>query len=808
MTGAAGGRQRPARGRWIRRVLVASLLLASAPVVATWLLLKASLPPVDGQILQPTLSAPVSIGRDAAGVPTVRARNRRDLAFATGFVHGQDRYFQMDLARRSAAGELAALFGGAALELDRSVRLHRFRARAEAVVSASGPAELAALQAYADGVNAGLGSLAVRPFEYLMLGQAPVAWRPADTVLVLYAMFLQLNDSTGRRDLERGFVYRHLPRSVYDALYPLGTEWDAPLAGGRAPARRLPSPREYDLRAIDTARRQPRRVPVAEPEPEVVPGSNNWAVAGASTADGRGLVANDMHLGLDVPNTFYRACLVHEADAVYLCGVTLPGTPALVAGSNGHIAWGFTNSYGDWTDLVSLQQGSVPGTYRIDGGDREYREFEEIIQVADDEPVTLVVRETDWGPVIPGITPDDGEYALVWTAHRPAAVNLGLMRLEGVQTVEEALPLAALAGIPPQNFTVADAGGNIGWTIAGRIPRRVGDFDSRRPADWSLPGSGWAGWVAPDEYPRIRNPRAGRIWTANARVVDGTAYRLIGPGDYDLGARAGQIRDALEVLTDAGPEDMLRIQLDDRAVFLGRWRQLLLAELDAEAVAARAARADYRALAEDWIPRASVDSVGYRLVRGFRARVQQQVLSGLTAGLETTLPEGRRLLPSRQFEGTLWRLVSERPPHLLPAGYQTWRELLLAAVDAGLDYYQANYDTPLSERTWGEHNTVRIQHPLSRAVPLLATLLDMPREPLPGDANLPRAQGTRFGASERFAVAPGAEERGYFHMPTGQSGHPLSEWYDAGHRDWADGKPTPFLPGVAVHRLELVPSRP
>jgi penicillin amidase len=303
-------------------------------------------------------------------------------------------------------------------------------------------------------------------------------------------------------------------------------------------------------------------------------------------------------------------------------------------------------------------------------------------------------------------------------------------------------------------------------------------------------------------------------------VVDGAAFRLIGPGDYDLGARAGQIRDALAVVADTGPEEMLRIQLDDRAVFLGRWRQLLLATLDAEATAARAARADFRALAEDWIPRASVDSVGYRLVRGFRARVQEQVLAGLTAGLESRLPDGRRLLPSRQFEGTLWRLVTERPPHLLPAGHGTWRDLLLAAVDEALDYYEANYETPLSERTWGEHNTVRIRrtwgehntvrirHPLSRAVPFLATLLDMPREPLPGDANLPRAQGTRFGASERFAVAPGAEEEGYFHMPTGQSGHPLSEWYDAGHRDWADGRPTPFLPGAPLHRLELVPSRP
>ncbi len=788
--------------RWLVRGAAALGLAALGAVATVWLVLRASLPPLDGRLEAAGLAAPVAVERDAAGVPTVTAGNRTDLAFATGFVHGQDRYFQMDLARRGAAGELAALFGAAALEMDRRVRLHRLRSRAEAVVEASSTAEQALIRAYAAGVNAGLGSLGARPFEYLLLGAAPVPWRPADTVLVLYAMFLQLNDETGRRDMERGFVHRRLPRAVYDLLYPLGTEWDAPLAGGPAPAPPLPAESRYDLRTL-SGRVAP--APAAEPEPPVIPGSNNWAVGGALTADGRGLVANDMHLGLAVPNTFYRACLVHRADDVRLCGVTLPGTPALVAGSNGRIAWGFTNSYGDWTDLVALEPGTRPGTYRTAAGEREYREVTETIEVAGGEPVELVVRETVWGPVLTGLTPADGEFALAWTAHRPGAVNLGLMRLEVARSVAEALPLAAAAGIPPQNFTVADADGSIGWTIAGRIPRRTGGYDSRRPADWSRPGVGWDGWVAPADYPRIVDPRSGRIWTANARVLDGRAFRLIGPGDYDLGARAGQIRDALAVVRAARPADMLAIQLDDRAVFLARWRGLLLEVLDESAVAADPARARYRQLAEEWIPRASVDSVGYRLVRSFRARVLERVMAGLTAELTPALPDDRRLAPSRQFEGTAWRLVRARPAHLLNPDYASWRELLLGAVDASIAWYTENYDSPLTERTWGERNTVRIQHPLSRAIPVLAPWLDMPYESLPGDANLPRAQGARFGASERFAVSPGAEEAGYFHMPAGQSGHPLSSWYDAGHDDWAQGRATPFLPGAAAHRLELVP---
>jgi penicillin amidase len=197
--------------------------------------------------------------------------------------------------------------------------------------------------------------------------------------------------------------------------------------------------------------------------------------------------------------------------------------------------------------------------------------------------------------------------------------------------------------------------------------------------------------------------------------------------------------------------------------------------------------------------------VGYRLVRSFRARVLERVMAGLTAELTPALPDGRRLAPSRQFEGTAWRLVTARPANLLNPDYASWRELLLGAVDASIASYGENYDSPLEERTWGERNTVRIQHPLSRAIPVLAPWLDMPYQSLPGDANLPRAQGARFGAAERFAVAPGAEEAGYLHMPTGPSGHPLSPWYDAGHDDWAVGRATPFLPGAAAHRLELVP---
>ncbi|MCG8371260.1 MAG: penicillin acylase family protein, partial [Proteobacteria bacterium] len=160
---------------------------------------------------------------------------------------------------------------------------------------------------------------------------------------------------------------------------------------------------------------------------------------------------------------------------------------------------------------------------------------------------------------------------------------------------------------------------------------------------------------------------------------------------------------------------------------------------------------------------------------------------------------------SNQFEGPLWQIVTQQPAHLLAADYDSWRDFFLTAVDENLRYFDDNYEDGIEQRSWGERNTAAIRHPLSRALPLLSAWLDMPREPLHGDANMPRVQSPAFGASERFAVAPGDEANGYLHMPAGQSGHPLSEYYRAGHADWVQGRATAFLPGPPQHILRLTP---
>jgi len=781
-------------------VLFVVALVAGAAGFVGWRL-RASLPALDGERALPGLSAPVTVERDELGVPTLGGTNRLDLVRATGFLHAQDRFFQMDLLRRAAAGELAALFGPAALDRDRTARVHRFRARAIEQLRAATATTRAALDAYAAGVGAGLAALGAAPPEYLLLRQDPVPWTPEDSYLVVMAMFLDLQDGTCARESARGVLFDALPAKLAAFVAAAGTEWDAPIVGAPIETPPIPEP------DVQEATAPPARAASANaaPEAEFVKGSNSWAISGAHTIHGGALLANDMHLGLSLPNIWYRMVIeLPGTDARRLAGVTLPGTPAVIAGSNGRVAWGFTNSYADWCDLVVLEpEGTDPEVYLTAEGPRRLEHHEERIVVKGGEDSTLDVAETIWGPVIDR---DHGDRwrALRWVAHESGATDLGLLRLEAASTVEEALDVTAEAGIPGQNVVVADRSGSIGWTIAGRIPRRSAAPPSV-PVSWHDAGA-WDGWLDAGEHPRVVNPPIGRIWTANNRVVDADRVAVVGDGGFDLGARARQIRDDLLAIERATEIDLLAVQLDDRALFLERWRGLLLDLLTPAALEASTQRAELRDVVEaGWTGRASVDSAGYRIVRAFRFTVAERVLGALTAPAKAADDRFSYARVTAHLEGPLWRLVTERPAHLLDPAFPSWDAWLLAAADAMVESLLDAPGKTLAERTWGERNTVRIRHPLSLGVPALAKWLDLPAEQLPGDFSVPRVQGARFGASERMVVSPGREETGIFHMPGGQSGHPLSPFYRAGHGAWAEGEATSFLPGLAEHRLTLVP---
>lgn len=813
-----------ARGERWRRWRLAGLATVTAAATGTagWSVAKmrGSLPQLEGARQLDGLAAEVRVERDALGVPSVHAGSRLDAARALGFLHAQDRFFQMDLLRRRAAGELAELVGPMALAVDRQARVHRLRQVARGAYADASPRDRGLLDAYTAGANAGLAALAAPPVEYLALGGTPRPWLAEDSFLCVLAMFLDLHDDAAALESLRGAIHDTLPPELAAFLLPAGSPWDAPVAGDALPSAPLPGAGIVDLRRFPpplVAERPAESAaddvfaPSGGRRGEVVIGSNNWAVAGTHSASGGALLAGDMHLRLGVPGIWYRAALHWRGDDGdrpgdggdrRVVGVTLPGTPAVVAGSNGRVAWAFTNTEGDWADLVVIESDPAdPGSYRTPDGPRPFGRATETIAVRGAADETLEIVTTVWGPVL-----DDDHRgrrrALRWTAHDPAAVNLRLVDFEEVADVDAAVRLAPSVGVPAQNLVCADASGRIAWTIIGRIPKRRG-WDGQLPVSWADGSCGWDGWLAGDDHPRLVDPPAGRLWTANARVADPDGARLVGDEGQDLGARQGQIRDTLLALDKATAADMLALQLDDRALFLGRWQQLLLELLTPAHVAAVPRRAEARRLVEAWGARATVESAGYRIVRAFRSAVARRALGSLTAPVAAADPRCDYLATFRRWEEPLWQLVVGRPTHLLDPRHRDWDDLLLSGLDEALD--GLDDEGPLAERTWGEWNTARIRHPLSAAVPALSDWLDMPAEPLPGDAHMPRVQAPQAGASQRMVVSPGREEEGVFHMPAGQSGHPLSHHYGDGHEAWVRGEPTPFLPGPVRHTLVLRP---
>lgn len=803
----------PRRKPYLR---IAGLYLLTALVAGTllawWILglLTGSLPTLEGRVKVEGISAEVRIERDDRGIPTLRAANRLDLAFATGYVHGQDRFFQMDFLRRHPAGELSELAGKAALSEDRHQRRHRFRFRAHEKLKQMAPEERLLLERYSAGVEAGRRSLRRPPFEYILLQTAPQPWLPEDTLLVVLGMFTLLQSTCTEHEKTHGVILEKLPAPLAAFLMPGGTPWDAALDGSTIPAPPIPGPEVLDLR---------KRPPAWEPLPPlhlppipegVPPGSNNWAVAGKRTVHGGAIVANDMHLMLMAPGLWYRAAFHWngpDGQQHRAVGITLPGTPALVVGSTTKIAWGFTNTEGDWADLVILETDPAnPKRYRTPKGWTEFDRVEEVIKVRGSPDVIFPIEETIWGPVIEARLAK-GKRALRWVAHDVEALDLGLMKLETARTVEEAIDVARRAGLPAENFVVGDSKGNIGWTIIGRIPRRVG-FDGTRPMSWADGKCKWDGWLRPDEHPTIINPADGILWTANNRTIGKPATALIGLHCYDAGARAKQIRDGLLAKDKLTEADMLAIQLDDRALFMERWREVLLAALSAGEDEERALM---RREVIYWRGRAVPESIGFRLVKDYRHRVREKVLGALTVPCRKADRSFNVGYLDVNVEESVYQLVTKKPAHLLPARYRDWDHLLLECVEQ-LQHDIRGKEPPfakaLARFTWANGNKVRVRHPLSEAVGPLARWLDldMPREPLPGDwSHMPRVQTPGDGASQRMAVSPGREAEGYFHMPAGQSGHPLSPHYRDGHAAWAHGLPTPFLPGEKAEVLVLVP---
>jgi len=768
-----------------------------------YLLLEAPLPPKDGTRELQGLSAEVQVDFDEFGIPHVSAANAADAFRALGFVTAGDRLFQMDLLRRKPAGRLAEIFGPGALQGDRWNRVMGFGELADTIVSRLPAAQRQLLEAYAAGVNQAISAAAAAPFEFTLLRYRPEPWRPKDSILVMLAMHAVLSWS-GDQERIATVMRQALPPSVVTFLTPelncYFYEKLAPQNSARCAAGSIP--------IADLSRVMSASIPRKEKGKDIVStasrpnGSNAIVVGPAKTRDGRTIVANDMHLELSVPNIWYRAELHY--DDKNLSGLTLPGLPLVIAGSNGHVAWGLTSVEGDFTDLVAIdEEPGAPGHYRAPNGNPPFGIRSETIHVRGRADETLDVRTTVWGPVLP--EPLLGRLvAAHWTALDPDATDLSLSDLAGVQTVAAAIALVHHAGGPPLNVLLADDSGNIGWTYLGKIPKRFG-MDGLFSESWADGSKGWDGYVPPDEVPVIVNPPSGYIVNTNQRML-GNEYPFVIGHNFAGVYRAWRITEMLAPLNAIGERDMLALQLDTGTEFYRYYQQTALRVLEGEGFIGPFTKEELRRYIAAWDGRAETDSLGLPLLVEFRAALIKAILNPLLA-------KCREIEPSfnYQWHGAdppVQQIIDSGRIELLPHSqeFHDWDGFLRAVLAQSAQQLAERQGVKtIANLRWSDVSKVEVRHPLSAESPFLSFLLDMPHEPLAGCVHCVRLSRGRHGATERMVVSPGHEREGILHMPGGQSGQPGSPHYSDQQQAWVEGRPSAFSVTAPFHRLVLVP---
>ncbi len=615
---------RPRGPRWWRRfrllprplrvstyVAVALTLVLVASLLTGVVLLRRSFPQTAGEIEVPGLAGDVEVVRDDHGIPQIYADTTEDLMRAQGYVHAQERFYEMDVRRHATAGRLAEMFGEDALETDVYVRTMGWRRVAEAELPLLDPATRVALDAYAAGVNAYLDEREPSQvsLEYTLLNvqgldYRPEPWTSVDSLAWLKAMAWDLRGNMVDeidRSLTAAAVGERRAEQLWPA-YPLDDH--APIVGQGAVVDGV-----FEQDADTYATRLPTRpAPFADPDVAAqlrslaattgrMPawlgrgdglGSNSWVVSGEHTDTGEPILANDPHLGVSMPGVWMQVGLhcrtVGEACPYDVAGFSFSGVPGVIIGHNADIAWGFTNLGPDVTDLYVERV--VGDRWRHGGELLPLEQREERIEVADGDPVTITVRSTDHGPIVSDVddelarvasdagvprgSADRAEYAvsLSWTALTPAPTADAILALDRARDWTSFRAAAADFAVPSQNIVYADREGHIGYQAPGRVPIRKSGNDGLTPSAGWRPENDWTGEYVPyDGLPSVLDPDEGFVVTAN-QAVTGPDYPYFLGADFDRGYRSQRIRDLVEEqVADGGTvsvDDALATQRDVR----------------------------------------------------------------------------------------------------------------------------------------------------------------------------------------------------------------------------------------------------
>ncbi len=787
-----------------------------------------SFPQVEGEIHLAGLDGEVNIYRDAYGIPHIYASNLHDLFFAQGYVHAQDRFWQMDFWRHIGSGRLSEMFGDAQVETDAFLRTMGWEYLAEQEIASSSSEAISILSAYSDGVNAYLAdhSGAALSLEYAILGlltpeYSPEPWTPVHTMTWAKAMAWDLRGNLDE-EIERAILMKEFTQEQMADLYPPYPQ-DHPVIVESVPTATLPLPVVTfegltDSVPVDLFEAVASNLSLLEavlgPAGSGI-GSNSWAIAGSRTASGMPLLANDPHLGIQMPSIWYQVSLhcqpKDEACPYEMAGFSFAGVPGVVIGHNEHIAWGFTNNGPDVMDLyIEKVNPENPDQYEVDGKWVDFETRTEIIQVGGGEPVEIIVRSTRHGPVISEVygleefaeqagvdLPGEFVLSLRWTALEPQHIFEAIWGFNKAENWQDFRAAARYFTVPAQNLLYADTEGNIGYQMPGSIPiRRNGD--GRLPVPGWTEDYEWTGMIPFEQLPFVYNPESGYIVTANNQAVP-RDYPWLVSSDWDHGFRAERIVEMIE--TAPGLIDIAYIQqMQNDATSLNA--ALLVPLLLSLPMEAREAEVRDTILA-DWDLREEADSQAALLFESFWVRLLVDTFHD-DPFPEDYLPAGG----DRFYE--VMRMSVMKPNSLWWDDQSTLEvvenrdDILAKAFAEAILGAEESYGRNLEKwATWGEVHTATFRNQTlgESGIGLIESIFNRGPFATGGGESIVNATGWTVGKgfavdwlpSMRMIVDLGDLRNSLTVHTTGQSGHAYSSHYIDFAPLWSSGEYMPML---------------
>jgi penicillin G amidase len=780
--------------RWIGGIAAALVLLAMLALGTAILVFKNSVASASGTLTVSGLSAPVEVVRDGEGVPHIFAHSVEDLALALGFVHAQDRLWQMELQRRAGQGRLSEIFGERTYTTDVFLRTLDLYGSAERSFAALEPNAQRLISAYARGVNAFLerptGLLEPRlPPEFLLLRHTPEPWRPADSVVIGKLMAFDLSGNLNFEMLRLALASQGLSAREIEDLIP-GEAQDPPLPEFAS---------LYPLRRPEGGPGRPRHA--ADWVHGVGGASNDWVVAGSHTLSGKPLLANDPHLRLSAPSVWYLAHLALERSgesAVNFVGALLSGVPSVVLGRGDHVAWGFTNTETDVEDVfIEKINPDNANEYLTPEGWRPFAIEPMAIGVRGGGVRTLERRRTRHGPVLPGFYRNlDGMLgpgyvaALQWVAlsddDTTVATGLFDTNLRGVSDYIERMRRYL---VPMQSMVVADDTGNIAMIAPGRVPVR--DAANKVMGRAPVPGwdatYDWKGYVRFEDLPREENPPRGAIGTSNARIVP-LSYPHVLTLDWGAPFRQQRIE---QLILSRGGHDVASMRAAQGDVLSPAALRLKALMVGAARRAGSSEEATLQQLAE-WDARMGADATEPLI---FMAWVRETVTAiyrdDLLAAFEQFF-EMRASTLIRLLEGRAtsrdWCDDRATPVH------ETCEQVISGALNAALKDLQRRYGANRTSWRWGAAHVAVGQHAALGQIPLIGPLFNV-EVPSPGGNHTLNRGMVDFRAREPFANRSASSyraiydfadlDRSLFMQSSGQSGNPFSPHYRSFAERWA-----------------------